>query len=207
MEKNSLVRKGGYLVKSSHLLDQEKEKFCSSPDSETDQEVIRPEPYHYSIRNAMHYGFANQFGYFANFENFPVAKITYVVSLLIATLPEVRVKFFDNYDGPIPAITQYLINEFRIGVLKSGDILVDYHWRKEYFISITECELTNTFLNMTSNYDLQKNVPFIIAWLVLLNKLDHQSNNEKRYFTNYVKLDKVQLYSSELLSLPGLCIK
>lgn len=202
---NSLIRKHGFIVNDTHVPEEKKGAF-NGLEGETDEQVERPTSYHEDIRYHMSLTFSGRFKNFGA-SGFPVAKITYVAGLLIAIDPYLRVKFFDNYDGPVPGIVQFLLNSLRIGILKDGSILTTYERTQECLNSITECKLSYSFLNMTTDYNVGNNLPDLIAWFVALKKLDYKQGNKERYFDHYVPLKRVPIYSNEILSLPGLCIK
>ena len=138
---------------------------------------------------------------------FPVAKITYVVALLIAIDPFAREFFYANYKGPVPAFVQFLLNNFRTGVLADNNHLLKYQRTKECYYNITTSIFDHTFLNLTSDFYVLKNFSYVIAWFVELNRLDNQLEKGKRYFEHYVQLDPVPMASNQPLILPGIFLR
>ena len=140
--------------------------------------------------------FKSQFANFDDLEKFPVAKITYVVSLVIATNPEVRARLFENNHGPFLVITQFWLDHWQVGVFANGDILVDYLDSKNAFAAFRGLILINSFINIEFNSMIPFKLPFVVAWLVTLNPLDHGSSTDERYFSQYVQLTKVPFHSN-----------
>ena len=198
----------GLFINDTHLSLEEKKKVSLFDSNfKTDEQVQKPSIYHGNIRFQMYYTFTTHLNSLSFSNNFPVAKITYILSLFIAIDSNIRIKFYNSFNGPVPSILQFLLNNIRIGVLEDDSILSKYQLTDKCFEMITDRALANSFLNLTDDYNIERNFPYIIAWFVKLNQLDNQKNRKEFYFNHYVQLNKVPIVSNEKVLLPGLCIK
>ena len=174
----------------------------------SDECVAKPKPEHMEKRIAMHKIFGIQFSEFREDYTFPIAKITLAISALIASNMELRMRFFARYERPVPGITQFLFDIFRVGELPDGSQITHYTYSNEYLEYLDNMRLEDCFL-----YDLNENrydehVIGYIIWFNQLNKIDNHRNSLSEssnfYFHNYAPLIKTSLNSQETLYFSGL---
>ena len=82
--------------------------------TKTDEEIAKPTESHKQKRIAMFNSFEKQ-KQDSEFkpESYPIGKITFVLSVFVATCPELRQAFYDRYTGPVPLITMFLLTYLR----------------------------------------------------------------------------------------------
>lgn len=180
-------------------------KAMLSPNFRSDEECVKAGQPFADFRQTMFFYFASQFGDLdCSITNFAVGKITYALSLLISSNFTLRERFFAAYGGPIPAITQMLLNIFRTGQLADGHLLADYFVYESSFDKIRQASLTRSFLHSRTVDRIDMYLKHIVLWFTMLDRLDNQS--KLGYFENYVQLKKVAICSNSTISFPGLII-
>ena len=204
----TLLGTGGLYIDDTHLTTEEKQGNVEIITC-TDEQAQRSLRDHDDFRIQMLRTFSKMFRNTLSGDatTFPVAKITYVAGLLIATDPFIRENFYASYNGLVPAFFQFLLDHFRIGVLPDNNHLLKYQRTDECFVKITECTIERTFLNMNSDYYIQLYFSYVLAWFVELNKLDSKLDKPNKYFDYYVQLEPVPIAANQPIIFPGLCIK
>ena len=175
----------------------------------SDECIVKHKPAHMEKRLMMYKTFGQQFDEFPDY-TFPIAKITFAISVLIASDQELRMRFFAAYDSPVPGITQFLIDIFRIGQLPDGTLISGYGDSKEYleYLENLDLNIRYSFLYTLKDYKYEYNVMAYVIWFNQLNRIDncgHSLSDESDfYFRYYAPLIKTPSNSEEILYFPGL---
>ena len=100
-------------------------------------------------------------------KNNPIALITYVLSVYLATDFGMREKFYASNIGNIPAITQFMLNNLRLGQLSNGNVVARLLSLEEYFDTLGVIALSETLFD----FDYMKDLGFcyVLLWFNILN--------------------------------------
>ena len=118
-------------------------------------------------------------------EMMPVLCMTYLYSLYLAAIPYYRNKFYEMYNGKIPAITQLLLNSIRIGSLNN-----DYYVSEIKFDPIMDSiQIVNSSEFTTVGY-FELSPELFKRWFELVSEL---FSDNKLFFAHFVELKKVPM--------------
>ena len=167
-------------------------KVLATEDLRTDSEK------HNQIRKIFSHFFWGDFnGFFA--KEIPILLITYVFSLHIAIIPELREKFFNNYQGKVPAFTQFLLESMRIGVVNKDQYLwrIGLHANYEKYVDDSINQSFGVF-HLEEAINEETMYSTILPWFTLL---DFYLSEKNFYFKHFVELRKTPFVSNQPLTL------
>lgn len=133
----------------------------------------------------------------------PIALITFVLSVFLATDFSLRQGFYQLYRGQkIPAITQWCLNTFRTGPISDNETVTGFRFiDDEYQATLFCCGLGNTFADIDALKDDLENM---VAWFSLWEK--HFNSDELNYMEP-VELKRVAHVSTDKNYLCGLTLE
>ena len=80
----------------------------------------------------------------------PIGHITFVFSAFIVVNWDLRIKFYNHFDGYVPLITQCILNHIRSGLISDEFYIVDLKLDKEKYYYLNILDLSRKHFTMKS---------------------------------------------------------
>ena len=151
---------------------------------------------HFAKKKFMALYFKGNFGFLYG-DDIQILTITFIVSMIIAVDLKYRQQFYSHYVGKVPAITQFILDNVRVGRVPEGYNIRQINFDPMYKHFSKEAGLPELF-----RLDFKDNNFFrILAWFHLL---DLHFSKDDLFFKHFVNLKKTPFLSNKPLTLTSL---